>query len=408
MGQPFRRFFQQKIFQRIFLVAFGLLIAAILVEILGRATHYLPTPPSDAYIRLTSAIGPLPDPASRSYNHSSTDEYNLWLDFNALGFRDPKLDFSNPAGSQATHILVIGDSYTSAWQVPLDQRWTEKMMALHPGWETLNLGMPNWGTDQEYLTYQNYPLAQDPDIVLLMFFAGNDVSDNNTLLLLGQAPNRPYFIPDTLPALKEIPWTYTNPFDLPARAPFPANVRGWLHNNSVVYFGISRIWNNLHNTAPVPASNPGDSTSAPHLPTELHVFDKHYTPDWETGWKVTDLLLNNIQQLTLTRGARFVIVMVPFYATVESSLTPAYIAANAATLDLSKPYQHMADFAKTANIPLLDLTSGFAQFYANDPQHRDLFFQADKHFTPLGNCLAGVLISNWLDPKLAKDAQSCP
>jgi hypothetical protein len=221
-----------------------------MIEILGRLIHFLPSRPSDAYVQLTRAVGPVQEPEIH-YAHTSEGEFNLLLDSNAMGFRDPDTQFPAEPGKQ--RILVLGDSYTAAWQVPTAQRWTEQIERLRPDWALLNLGMPNWGTDQEYLTLANYPFTQQPDIVLMMIFPANDVHDNALLLLTGFPPSRPYFVPAANPvldttSLKLVPWNYENPFDQPAKLQFPANVKAWLRLNSVLY----RAATNLKVGSPAP------------------------------------------------------------------------------------------------------------------------------------------------------------
>lgn len=309
---------------RLFAIGTGLTLGLALVEILGRAIHYLPSPPSNSYLDLTNSIGPLPEPLS-GRNYTFGGGFSQWLEFNALGFRGAMIDF--PTNDHRQRVLVLGDSYTAAWQVPLQDRWTEKMQQIHPGWVILNLGMPNWGTDQEYLTLLNYPLRQPPDLVLLMFYPGNDVSDNARLELTGNPPNHPYFVPDGIGSdgnlsLHEVPWHFDNPFDRPRRLPFPTNVRSWLYLNSVSYHLASDLKTSLSKDDEAHVM-PLLGTTDPHpVPLEAGVYRTLETPEWTLAWKVTEALLLRMKSAAENWGARFVIVVVPPYGLVQPELRP--------------------------------------------------------------------------------------
>ena len=46
-------------------------------------------------------------------------------------------------------------------------------------WEIINTGVVGWGNDQEYLFLIDEGLRYEPDIVLLAFYTGNDMTDNH-------------------------------------------------------------------------------------------------------------------------------------------------------------------------------------------------------------------------------------
>ncbi len=94
---------------------------------------------------------------------------------NADGFRDvahgPK---TRP------RIAFVGDSFVWGYDAEVSERFTDRLQALIPGWEVLNLGVSGYGTDQQYLMLQKFFDRYQPDIVCLVFFAGNDREDNTS------------------------------------------------------------------------------------------------------------------------------------------------------------------------------------------------------------------------------------
>ena len=101
---------------------------------------------------------------------------------------------------------MLGDSFAEARQVPIeDTFWTLAGKDLQGcnrlgdlQIEVLNFGVSSYGTAQELLTLRNRVWDYNPDIVLLAFVTGNDISDNSRKLKqikqLEQSKIVPYFV----------------------------------------------------------------------------------------------------------------------------------------------------------------------------------------------------------------------
>lgn len=118
---------------------------------------------------------------------------------NSHGFRDQERELKKSAGTY--RIAVIGDSFTEALQVPLEQTYTshlEEMLSSCEALdgkkvEVLNFGIKGYGTLQELFTLRYKAWGFDPDFVLLAFFTANDVYDNHPELNPTNADIAPYF-----------------------------------------------------------------------------------------------------------------------------------------------------------------------------------------------------------------------
>jgi hypothetical protein len=115
---------------------------------------------------------------------------------NAAGWRDRDYSEAKPPGT--TRILVCGDSFVEALQVPLDstfhkrlERWLNDHAAPGRRFEVIAMGMGGAGTTQEYLMYRVFGVRYDPDIVAVLFFP-NDPADN--LDLNPRDRRRPFFL----------------------------------------------------------------------------------------------------------------------------------------------------------------------------------------------------------------------
>jgi hypothetical protein len=389
-------------------------ISILIAEFAGRKLQLLPVRPSDAYIKLTQVVGRLPAPFSHS-RFAEAGEFNTLLKFNAMGFRNQFIDF--PEQTSGKRIMAIGDSFTTAWEVEPGQRWTEQIERFHPDWSVLNVGMRNWGTDQTFLNLVNYPLKKQPNIVLLMFFTGNDVSDNYRPGILKTPWDAPHFLPATddqpesFSDLRKVNWSgYENPFDEPQNFPFPRNINAWLRLNSVVYRGIDQIRQLLQKkTKHAFAEDHSLDPSKPPLPWGVfRVGDD--PPEWQTAWRITEILLEQMKIESDQRKAQFMIVVAPFSPLVEPNYVPEDVkrkgVLDSAQYDLAKPAKHLIEFGKQNNIPVLDLAPGLIEF-SKANSNRKLFFPKDGHFTALGNCVVGALITNWIDPLRRANVQSC-
>ena len=103
---------------------------------------------------------------------------------NSLGFRDRE---HVPGAVSGKRVVILGDSFVAAFSVNFKETFPqlceEYLNRQSPeDWEVINLGVAGFGTAQEMLSYQEYGRKYRPDVVVLAFFPGNDVSDNSSEL----------------------------------------------------------------------------------------------------------------------------------------------------------------------------------------------------------------------------------
>jgi hypothetical protein len=109
---------------------------------------------------------------------------------NSLGLRGPERSIDKPPGVR--RVLVLGDSFVLALEVPYEQTLTAQLEARASGRvEAFAFGMTSYGQAQEWLWLKHTGVALQPDVVLLMVHLGNDIEDNH--LPFGTGHSRPYF-----------------------------------------------------------------------------------------------------------------------------------------------------------------------------------------------------------------------
>jgi hypothetical protein len=119
---------------------------------------------------------------------SFVDVENIPVRANSLGFWDE--EFKSSKNPQKTRVEFLGDSFTWGMGVNEDERFSNQLTTIDPRFESLNFGMPGFGTDQELLLWQLVGKDYKPDIVVLTVYQ-NDYSDNTFVIRSGR--RKPFF-----------------------------------------------------------------------------------------------------------------------------------------------------------------------------------------------------------------------
>jgi len=106
---------------------------------------------------------------------------------NGLGLRDQEFVLD----AKPT-IMVLGDSFVWGLDSEADERFTELLKPRIPDYKILAAGVSGYGTDQEYLLLKRLWPKVKPAVVVLIFCADNDRSDNSTNIRYDNY-QKPYF-----------------------------------------------------------------------------------------------------------------------------------------------------------------------------------------------------------------------
>jgi hypothetical protein len=107
---------------------------------------------------------------------------------NSLGFWDREFEVAK--SPERRRLAFLGDSFTWGMGVREQERFSNRLAADNPGWESLNFGMPGYGTDQALLVWERLAARYQPDLVILTIYQ-NDFVDNLHLVRYGR--RKPYF-----------------------------------------------------------------------------------------------------------------------------------------------------------------------------------------------------------------------
>jgi lysophospholipase L1-like esterase len=251
-------------------------------------------------------------------------------------------------------ILCLGDSltwgygandeetYPALLEVLLGKRYPELNV------QVLNAGVPGYGTDEELELLRTRGAALEPDLVIVLFFAGNDFEDN-------RSPARVTLeIRDGMLVDKVLS-------ERARSRPRWVRVNDWLKSRSHLHSFVSKRVGYLLMRAGVLG--------------RLEQASSEYFTD-EDARRATDLLVE-ISQTADRLGARSLFVFAPEKMQVFSDAEPPFRAATV-----------VQQAATRAGVPWIDLTPALMQRATRSELH----YKQDAHWTPAGNrVVAGVL-----------------
>lgn len=275
-------------------------------------------------------------------------EYTTWVRINSKSLRGPEIDYVKPPDTY--RILVLGDSFTLGLQVTEEQTFVSRLAErlnsgdLPPRFETINAGTSGWSTVNEYawLTKEGYRYA--PDLVLLMFYVGNDPE--------GNADESEEFRANA----EELGLSVD-------RGGLPGAARKQLRDISVAYTAFET-------GVLIKLLSPEKSGGA-----------SNYTP--KRGWEASEELLARIRDFCAALKMRLVVVGIPTNSQVYSSRRQ----------DL--PLQQIDEYLGIEHIELL------RPFRARGRDTgQSLYFNHNGHWNPEGNDLAAEVVATELQGRL--------
>ncbi len=339
---------------------------------------------------------------------------------NSHGFRDKERTYEK--AENTFRILVLGDSFTEAIQVPLEETFPyileEKLNSgggggstispsLNPQrFEVLNLGITGFGTAQEYLTFEHYGLKYHPNFVILAFFIGNDVVDNS--LTLGPDSDKPYFVLNG-GNLEEIPFKIN--------VGRPLGVTGQFQTLKYFFAEFFPNISNLLNARIKETSwledflwKIGIVKSKPQyekngIPIYDYVYAEKYTPEWQGAWDITKAIILKWAKELETDKIGFLVVVIPnefeFRPDIWDKILNENPQMKTIKLDLRKPEHILSNFLEANKIDYLLLRPEFERYSKETGKDLHFHYVYENHWNADGHALVAQLIYKKLkDDKL--------
>ncbi len=332
---------------------FGLILAAFAISLIlgevGLRLIGLSFPVFDTYdeVRGVKLV-----PGKRGWYRKEGAAY---LEINSLGYRDREHDLAKPPGT--FRIAVLGDSFTEARQMPVEDTYWHHLgeaLATCPALagqkvEVLNFGIGGYGTAQELLTYDLDARRFEPDLVLLGFFAGNDVRENSKAL-----------------SERTTNWLTARPFfrltddglELSPPEPLPAWKR-WIYDG-VQHSRLLELVNEARRQWSVRTKRRDQERRLQQIEMGIsaEVYQPADDPDLAEAWTLTERILAKLAGRVQADGARFMVVTIP--SSVQTHPDVAYRDALTVKLgvdDLLLPERRLTAFGHEDGYPVFPLVA---------------------------------------------------
>lgn len=241
---------------------------------------------------------------------------------NRYPVRTDREGFRNAATRDPIAIAALGDSFTDSLMLPVEQAWPARLEQILRI-PVQNYGIAGFGPQQELYVLQDYAIQHHPHVVVVAYFAGNDIFDAESFAKFEQSGieggEMSGWRIKKVVARYETLYTYTL-----LRVAF----HGVLHKGKVkhpAHSGQDRVG--------VPAQSSGPVTSSPayfdrgmfRIPVQGHNISFALMPPYlrtltysrealeaRTGWQLTQAAYQGMKRLTDREGARMVVMFIPF------------------------------------------------------------------------------------------------
>jgi len=349
-----------------------------------------------------------------------TKEGRAEIRINASGMRGPAV--ANPKPPGTFRIAVLGDSCVEALQVPEEQTFAkllEAELATCPAIataaaahdrrvESLNFGVSGYGTAQELLALRTQVAPFQPDLVLLAFYAGNDVRNNEKTL--DQEELRPYYELDPQGRLI-LDASFRDHASYKFRRSWPARAFYGLVNRSRLLQGMKAAKSRLDGWLGTRKARRVEKGEAVQ---ELGLDNAVYAPptqdNWRKAWAVTEALLAEMKREAEAKGARFALVSLttPIQVDPDASKRQAFAKA-LGVADLDYPDRRLAEASARDGIDYLALAPPLREIATREKVFLHGFpntAPGEGHWNARGHRESAREIGRWLCGTVLANAKS--
>jgi hypothetical protein len=294
---------------------------------------------------------------------------------------------SVPKPPHSFRIAVLGDSVTEALQVALEDTFPsrlERRLAQCPSMqgrtvEVLNFGVEGYGTAQELLMLRGKVRKYQPDLVLLEFYFGNDLSDNLRELDYTKPGGRPYFVEKDGRLVLDDSFQH-----LPRMQPGAIRLHNWLAdliNHSRLLLLLESAKMKLHDIRRETVPNPDPLLPENYIETLMYVPPR--SPFAVQTWRVTEGMLLMLRDEARSQGAGFLLLDFPMRMQIMADRQMQQDFMREAGIDtLDYPNQRLESFAQEHGIAYLSLRNPVADYVL---QHHQSVTVSAGHFNEVGH-----------------------
>jgi len=330
------------------------------------------------------------------------DQPPFTVRINAQGLYDLDYTYERPAGG--FRVLVLGDSYVEAVQVPLPARSFQGLEDRYQArwgsvpYEIVEMGVARYSPAQYYRVYQLEGQRYAPDVVIAVIYLGNDVEEmhpatgHQVVVGLAERPYQYTLEDGQLVALEASQWhPPSGSSRVSARLPLGRWLHLWLYRHSVLYYLL------IEEQIDTPAARALGITGG-DIPLAARFQVSYQDPIYAQVWPVFEAVIVALGDAAVTNGSEFAVVLAPeMYAVHEDWYFADYPEA-ASRRDRFDPYKierQVSAMLDAHGIPYFSLTPYLrAAAQASDEA---LYYHDNTHWTPAGHRVVGEALDGWFN-----------
>lgn len=334
-------------------------------------------------------------------------DFRTEVKINSKGFRDVEHNYEKPDG--VFRIVVVGDSFIEGWGVPIEDAFPRVLEdRLRPrNVEVIALGVRNYGTVAEYVALLEEGRRYEPDLVLLAFFALNDVHNNSRALstVVGDprqrnVVGRPYIVSESgeYPVETKVPNYEQSALQLDqVRLQLERNKRRFLTTEAIAHIQRVRKGRGID-----VGYGRDPNVRFGVLATKFNVVDvsgpsvDEYAAMWDTAWDHTFQAIDAMNRFSESIGAKFLCFSIPARCQVVPRFRERVVEAfPSMRFDFDRPEKVLADAADEYGFAYLNL----APMLRSAAVERDIpvyYSMQDSHWTVHGHRLAAETVAEYL------------
>ncbi len=302
---------------------------------------------------------------------------------NSLGMREREITIKKPSGKK--RILILGDSIGFGTGIDVGERFSDILGdRLGDSVEVVNCSVCGWGTDQELLYFELFARRLDSDFVVLQVTLNNDVLNNMYHQLYLESAPKPHFLlaGDSL-ILEEDHVT-------PPKLSFRLKVQRFLKKSRFLVFIKRRLLKRKYHQIEhreVQVERGFEKRRMEEDFSYWSVYKKEYGRRFESGWLLTEAILDRFISACRREGSEPVIFAFPLKLEVDDTWRNqlyTHTGIDSTHFDFYKPYHRLSSFCAARNVEFVYPLKAFIEA----SQKRRLYFKKDSHPNHAGHALA--------------------
>jgi len=304
------------------------------------------------------------------YRPGSPVEFRTPIVLNRLGFHDRDYPSARPS-DRTYRVLVLGDSYVAAMEVETRETFHKlleaRLNAENPlgrgSYEVIAFGLGNRAQEAELGWLRRYGPDYRPDLVLLVFFCGNDIMENSPATYRAAQAYAAFYQKVVAPRKLAL---YDRLFFLRR-----SRLSGFIAERAATFYS-----GHLHLFH-------GDVTQAQLFGPDAEVYRVPPAPDWLEAWRITAGLLGEVRAESERQGASFALAVISGPQVIGEASQERLWSNRAAGMDFEQPEKWVAGWCADQKVPCLSLGKAFRA-----AGRERVFWRYDAHLTPFGHEVA--------------------